>query len=187
MPLYNCRHSGDEYRITKFDSDMNPQGSYLLSLEECECPAGVRPTCRHRQMLPRFIAREHIGDEWFFDFDRGGWVQMGPEFRQEPETMDELEAAELRDGVEKDEYLAGIMEHDLPEGVTMIVLDHPNKVIDVHNAIANAVGEPKLGGFPDWCLVEHCITMEECILHGCVKRHGTPPRPPAPTHIKRRF
>jgi len=81
MPiLYNCRHSGDQYRITKFDSDMNPQGSYLLSLEECECPAGVRPTCRHRQMLPKFIARQHVGDEWFFDFDRGGWVQMGEEY-----------------------------------------------------------------------------------------------------------
>jgi len=76
MPiLYNCRHSSDQYRITKFDSDMNPQGSYLTSLEECECPAGVRPTCRHRQMLPKFIARGHVGDEWFFDFDRGGWVQ----------------------------------------------------------------------------------------------------------------
>ena len=75
MTLYNCRHSGDQYRITKFDSDMNPEGSYLCTLEECECPAGVRPTCRHRQMLPKFIARSHVGDEWFFDFDRGGWVQ----------------------------------------------------------------------------------------------------------------
>ncbi len=73
--LYNCRHSGDQYRITKFDSDMNPQGSYLLTLEECECPAGVRSTCRHRQMLCKFIARGHVGDEWMFDFDRGWWMQ----------------------------------------------------------------------------------------------------------------
>jgi len=86
MTLYNCRHSGDQYRITKFDADMNPQGSYLLSLEECECPAGVCPSCRHRQMLPKFIARGHVGDEWFFDFDRGGWVQMGPEWTQQTET-----------------------------------------------------------------------------------------------------
>src|SRR5260221_3506240 len=89
--LYNCRHSGDQYRITKFDSDMNPQGSYLLSLEECECPAGVRPMCRHRQMLPKFIARGHVGDEWFFDFDRGGWVQGEAHWAQyeEPEGLDE--------------------------------------------------------------------------------------------------
>src|SRR5712664_1083328 len=88
MPiLYNCRHDGDQYRITKFDDDMNPQGSYLLSLEECECPAGVRPTCRHRQMLPKFIARGHVGDEWMFDFDRGGWIQMGLSGLQEEQIL----------------------------------------------------------------------------------------------------
>lgn len=77
--LYNCRHSGDEYKITKFDSHFSPEGdsSYLLSLTECTCPAGHRPTCRHREMLPKFIQRGHIGDEWFWDHDRGGWVQ-GP-------------------------------------------------------------------------------------------------------------
>jgi hypothetical protein len=31
----------------------------------------------------------------------------------------------------------------LPEGVTMIVMDHPDKVVEVHNAIADAVGEPE--------------------------------------------
>lgn len=86
MPiLYNCHHSGDQFRITKFDDDMNPQGSYLVMEDECDCPAGVRPTCRHRQMLPKFLARGHVGDEWFFDYDRGGWVQMGPEWAQAPE------------------------------------------------------------------------------------------------------
>ena len=129
--LYNCRHSGDQYRITKFDSDMNPQGSYLTSLEECECPAGVRPTCRHRTMLPKFIARQHVGDEWMFDYDRGGWVQMGPEFAQQPEP----DAA-------KEDWARHIAE--LPEGITAIVLDSPDKVVDVHNAIADAVGEPRM-------------------------------------------
>lgn len=162
MPiLYNCRHSGDQYRITKFDSDMNPQGSYLLSLEECECPAGVRPTCRHRQMLPKFIARSHVGDEWMFDFDRGGWVQMGEKFIHTilPEGAE----------VHQNEYVVGPGNTEepttyvrsrraLPEGVTAIVLDHPDKVVDVHNAIAEAVGEPE-------------IRLE----------------PPAPTHIPRRF
>lgn len=176
MPiLYNCRHSGDQYRITKFDSDMNPQASYLCTLEECECPAGVRPMCRHRQMLSRFITRGHVGDEWFFDFDRGGWVQMGEEWkRQEPELtgfqeeqilmgfhQPDMIAALKADG-EKLRQLTG-EDHgpyfpDLPEGVTMIVLDSPDKVVDVHNAIAEAVGEP------------------EAYL-----------KPPSPTHMKRRF
>lgn len=85
--LYNCRHAGDQYRITKFDEHMNVESSYTCTTDECDCPAGVRPTCRHRQMLPKFIQREHIGDEWFLDFDRGGWVQMGDEWaKPEPET-----------------------------------------------------------------------------------------------------
>lgn len=73
--LYNCKHSGDQYKITKFDQDFNVESSYLCDLNLCECPAGHRPSCRHRQMLPKFIQREAIGTLWFLDFDRGGWVQ----------------------------------------------------------------------------------------------------------------
>ena len=80
MPLYSCHHSGDQYRISKFDDDMNVQSSYLCTETECDCPAGVRPICRHREMLPKFIQRQHVNDEWFFDYDRGGWVQMGEEW-----------------------------------------------------------------------------------------------------------
>lgn len=74
--LYNCRHDGDQFRITKFDTDMNVEASYLLNAHECECPASARDTCRHRQMLPKFIARGAVGTEWFYDHDRGGWVQL---------------------------------------------------------------------------------------------------------------
>jgi hypothetical protein len=76
MTLYNCRHDGDQYRISKFDEDMNVESSYLCTTTECECPAGHRKTCRHRQMLPYFISREaQLGPGWFYDYDRGGWVQ----------------------------------------------------------------------------------------------------------------
>lgn len=85
MPsLYNCKHSGDQYRITKFDSDWNVEASYLCDLVACECPAGHRPKCRHREMLPKFIQRGHIGDEWFWDHDRGGWVQGASKEIKEP-------------------------------------------------------------------------------------------------------
>jgi len=94
--LYNCRHSGDQYRITKFDSDMNPISSYLCSLEECDCPRGPHPTCRHRQMLPKFIFRQHVGDEWFLDFDRGGWVQMGDEWIEHTMNLTAIEVDERR-------------------------------------------------------------------------------------------
>jgi len=81
-------------------------------------------------MLPKFIARGHVGDEWFFDFDRGGWVQMGEEWkRQEPDAAQEDWARHVA---------------ELPEGITMIVMDSPDKIINVHNAIADAVGEPRV-------------------------------------------
>ena|SRR5882724_1237933 len=89
MTLYNCRHAGDEYRITKFSNEMDVESSYLCTPTECQCPAGVRPTCRHREMLPKFLSREHVGDEWFYDYDRGGWVQQGLEWAQpEAEALD---------------------------------------------------------------------------------------------------
>lgn len=86
MPsLYNCRHDGDQFRITKFDSDFNPEASYICDAVNCECPAGVRPTCRHRHMLPKFIARNAVGTNWFLDFDRGGWVQG---WKEEPSQIE---------------------------------------------------------------------------------------------------
>src|SRR5258708_39053746 len=80
MALYSCKHSGDQFRISKFDDDMNVQSSYLCTETECDCPAGVRPICRHREMLPKFIERKTVNTEWWFDYDRGGWVQMDPDW-----------------------------------------------------------------------------------------------------------
>lgn len=115
MTLYNCRHSGDEYRITKFDQHNNVESSYLCTTSECECPAGVRPTCRHRDMLPKFLNRGAVGTGWWFDYDRGGWVDMRTEDEVEPMPP-------------------------LPEGVQMFTLADP---LTLHNAIAEAVGEPE--------------------------------------------
>lgn len=96
--LYNCKHSGDQYRITKFTSDFDVEASYLCDLHSCECPAGHRPKCRHREMLPKFIAREAIGSNWFFDHDRGGWVQGWKE-EPSPQGFDrEMQAALEADG-----------------------------------------------------------------------------------------
>lgn len=180
--LYNCRHSGDQYRISKFDLHFDLESSYLCTEAECECPAGHRPTCRHRQMLPKFIQRSHIGDEWFFDFDRGGWVQgpsqpaasdesegsflteeelapagLGsdlapqapttPAPQPSPSVMEMLEASVASEasalGVPEETYVVGPVTYapmpPLPAGVTIIGLDDPALL---HNAIADAVGEP---------------------------------------------
>jgi hypothetical protein len=79
MPtLYNCHTDGDQYRITKFDSLGNVESTYLCSETECECPAGHRPSCRHRQMLPKFLERNAVNSFWFLDWDRKGWVTNEP-------------------------------------------------------------------------------------------------------------
>ena len=66
--LYSLRTDGDQWRITKF-VDGEVESSYLTTERECECPAGHRPTCRHRQMLPEMIARGLANTHWFWDFD----------------------------------------------------------------------------------------------------------------------
>src|SRR6266849_5335346 len=95
--LYNCKHSGDQYRMTKFDEHMNVESSYLCTTKECECPAGHRQMCRHREMLPRFIQRGVVGTEWCYDYARGGWVQTDLQLEFPP----------------------------LPEGVTLVSLEDP--------------------------------------------------------------
>lgn len=87
--LYNCMTDGDNYRITKFDDLGNPESSYLVDHETCQCPAGERHTCRHREMLPLFLKRNAVNTFWFYDFDRGGWVtnESAPQaLKSEPES-----------------------------------------------------------------------------------------------------
>src|SRR6266403_5314053 len=88
--LYNCHTDGDQYRITKFDSFGNVESTYLCTVDECECPAGHRPSCRHRHMLPRFIAKEAVNTFWFYDYDRQGWVTNEP--TPEPLTIQQYSA-----------------------------------------------------------------------------------------------
>lgn len=67
MPLYNAKTEGHSLRITKFDSDLNVESSYLTTTENCECPAGVRSTCRHRQMY--WILKTIADKPEFWDYD----------------------------------------------------------------------------------------------------------------------
>lgn len=72
--LYSAR-SGDpgQYRLTKFDKDYNPEITYHTSKSECDCPAGSRPTCKHRKMVELFTAAGHVDDGWFLDWDTRLW------------------------------------------------------------------------------------------------------------------
>jgi hypothetical protein len=134
--LYSCRHDGDQFRITKFDEHLNVESSYLCTAHECTCPAGVRPRCRHREMLPLFIHREAVDSGWWLDYDRGGWVQMQDDPEPEPiETM-----ITLPDDANVAEEFAKLLYPPLPDGVQMFTLDDP---LQIHNAIAEAIGEPE--------------------------------------------
>lgn len=84
--LYGCHTDGDNWRITKF-IDGNPEASYLTSPAECQCPAGERATCRHRQMLPIFIARDLVDQPWFLDWDHGGRIVDFQGFAYLPPTQ----------------------------------------------------------------------------------------------------
>lgn len=98
MTLYNLKTDGDNYRITKFTSDLDVESSYLTSLTECECPAGHRPTCRHRQMLPHMLSNDMLDAPKFMDFDTkavyvSAFAQEGEEeFFESSPTEIEIEA-----------------------------------------------------------------------------------------------
>lgn len=68
ISVYSLRSSTLGYRVTKI-TDGEPEGSYHTSHAECDCPAGSRPTCRHRQMLPRMLGANLLDAEGFWDHD----------------------------------------------------------------------------------------------------------------------
>ena len=141
IAYYNLKSADDGFRITKFDADMNVESSYLMGhanaggLPECTCPAGTRPTCRHRQMWTSILPL--VDTAFFWDFDHSMIVDGDGD----QVTYLELEEAiaTMPDGVERDNAIETAMP-PLPEGVTAIGLDDP---IALHNTIAEAVGEPE--------------------------------------------
>jgi len=73
MSLYNAKQTSEGIRITKFTDDLDVESSYITSRDVCDCPAGHRDTCRHRQMYPEFAANERINTPWFLDWDNHRW------------------------------------------------------------------------------------------------------------------
>ena len=68
------------YRVAKFDEDLNFLEEYNLTelpggAMICNCPAGGRPTCRHRKMLRIFQAQKRIDSGWFLNFDKDTWTR----------------------------------------------------------------------------------------------------------------
>lgn len=150
MILYNCKHDGVEYRITKF-VDGNPESSYLCTHSECECPAGPRDTCRHRQMLPHMLQCEIVNTHWFYNFNKGLIVDFEGKSRQRHE-MTPADVVPTGQHVEEDtkgpppEHAADALAYALasnppPAGIQIFNLVKTSPA-DLFDAIAEAVGEP---------------------------------------------
>lgn len=139
--LYNLHTDGDQYRITKF-VDGNPESSYLTTHAECQCPAGHRHTCRHRQMLPEMLAEGLENSHYFWDFDRRMAFDISGNAKH---LLDALAATKPAPELTTvPEGLHGASAEDmppLPEGVQMFNLAETSPA-ELFNAIAEAVGEP---------------------------------------------
>lgn len=78
---YKIDSLGDgTFAIKKFDEDLNFVETYYMSEVSthsiiCGCPAGGRPTCRHRKMLRIFQAEQKIDSGWFYHFDKDSWIE----------------------------------------------------------------------------------------------------------------
>jgi len=87
MTFYNCKTTAENtYQMTKFDDDLNVESSYEVSLEECQCPAGSRDTCRHRKMLPIFLAEEAVDKPMFYNYDTHQWAVLEADTDKETES-----------------------------------------------------------------------------------------------------
>ena len=73
MSLYKVRTLNNQYNVTKLTDDLEPESSYNTSLDECDCPAGHRTSCRHRAMLTEFIETNRVDTAWMLDFDNEQW------------------------------------------------------------------------------------------------------------------
>lgn len=72
MSYYRMHTTDEGIRVTKLDDDLNPESSYITSLDACECPAGHRDICRHRTMLPLFSSLNRIDSKWLLKWDKQG-------------------------------------------------------------------------------------------------------------------
>ena len=82
MTIYNMKSNGiDSYRLVKFDNSLNVEAVYNLMFYRgrwrCDCPASNRSTCKHREMAPKFIIARKVNKDYFYDYEKGEWMQWG--------------------------------------------------------------------------------------------------------------
>ena len=84
MAIYNIHITAENtYQINKFDDDLNVESSYEVSDEECSCPQGHKPTCRHRKMLAIFLAAQAIDTDKFYNYGTHQWEAVSYDYQDD--------------------------------------------------------------------------------------------------------
>lgn len=99
MILYSIRSLSEGYMIAKFDNDFDIEATYEVSPFACSCPAFPRrQSCKHQDILAKFITREKVDSEWFYCRESDSWHNpLGLESMPRIETS---EPATDEDGLE---------------------------------------------------------------------------------------
>lgn len=153
MILYSLRSADGEFRITKFDHDLNPESSYIVAHDGCECPQwqGRGVMCRHMKMLP--LMKDRLDTPWFYCYDDGKWYDPTGQAEEHEisRSIDRVNAMRPYVRHAGDSVVEGptsdaptdldLLKANPPEGVTIIGLDNPETL---HNTIAKAIGEPPI-------------------------------------------
>jgi hypothetical protein len=74
MILYSIRAIASGYLIAKFNDDFDVDSTYEVSPSACSCPAfHRRQSCKHQDILAKFILREKVDSEWFYCREADSW------------------------------------------------------------------------------------------------------------------
>jgi hypothetical protein len=141
MILYSAKSTIDAegakaYRVTKFN-DGEVESSYLTTGGTCDCPAGVRPTCRHRQMLPDMIRAGIVNTHYFWDYD----ISTACDFQGTPKWQIEAlvdDAPVAAEEVDLSDPVGEALQGDLLDRQTF---DIPDGYEAVRDAKGRATGE----------------------------------------------
>lgn len=105
MILYSIRALAEGYMIAKFDNDFDIEATYEVSPQACSCPAfHRRQSCKHQDILAKFIVRGNVDSEWFYCHETGGWhnplgLESMPRVEAPPPSEDQQFLKGLTKGV----------------------------------------------------------------------------------------
>lgn len=117
MILYSLRTAEFGHTITKFDSDLNPEATYDVTMLTCTCPAGPRDSCRHRKMLAKMIS--YVDTDWFYCYETNAWHRPF----SEPATEKEIYGEGSDEVIDVTEQPKAIL--TLPEPIVQRALEQP--------------------------------------------------------------